>query len=93
MIEACSLLSFLRNASVMHPNHISDYIYCVYVSKMHRKRFFYEVTTHLILFFEQTFPLNSLLFPLIPPCYLLNACILTIRQRMMSSFAKVRLLF
>jgi hypothetical protein len=60
--EAYSLLSFLRNASVMHPNHMSDYIYCVYVSKMHRKSFFYEVTTHLILFFEQTFPLKSLLF-------------------------------
>ena len=77
--EACSLLSFLRNASVMHPNHMSNYIYCVYVSKMHRKRFFYEVTTHLILFFEQTFPLKikSLLLPLITPCYLLDACILT----------------
>jgi hypothetical protein len=67
--EACSLLSFLRNASVMHPNHMSNYIYCVYVSKMHRKRFFYEVNTHLILFFEQTFPLKikSLLLPLNTP--------------------------
>jgi hypothetical protein len=61
--EACSLLPFLRNASVMLPNHMSDYIYCVYVSKMHRKSFFYEITTHLILFFEQTFPLKSLLLP------------------------------
>ena len=79
--EAGSLLSFLRNASVMHPNHMSNYIYCVYVSVyiMHRKSFFYKVTTHLILFFEQTFPLKikSLLLPLITPCYLLDACILT----------------
>ena len=36
-----SLLPFLRNASVMHPNHMSDYIYCVYVSKMHRKSVFF----------------------------------------------------
>jgi hypothetical protein len=39
---------FVSHASVMHPNHMSDYIYCVYVSKMHRKSFFYEITTHLI---------------------------------------------
>ena len=32
--QAYSLLPFLRNASVMHPNHMSDYIYCVYVSKI-----------------------------------------------------------
>jgi hypothetical protein len=46
-----------------------NYIYCVYVSKMHRKRFFYEINTHLILFFEQTFPLKikSLLLPVITP--------------------------
>ena len=56
------------NASVMHPNDMSSYIYCVYVSKMHRKRFLYEVTTHLN---------KRLLLPLITPCYLLDACILT----------------
>ena len=39
--EAYSLLPFLRNASVMHPNHMGDYIYCVYVSKMHRKSVFF----------------------------------------------------
>ena len=32
--QAYSLLPFLRNASVMYPNHMSDYIYCVYVSKI-----------------------------------------------------------
>jgi hypothetical protein len=50
--EACSLLLVLWNASViyvMHPNHMSDYIYCVYVNKMHRKVFFYEITTHFHL--------------------------------------------
>ena len=77
--EACSLLSFLRNASVFcNASQPYERLYIhVYVSKMHRKMFFYEVTTHLILFFEQTFPLNSLLLPLITPCYLLDACILT----------------
>jgi hypothetical protein len=70
----------------MHPNHMSDYIYCVYVSKMHRKRFFYEITTHLILFFEQTFPLiyKSLLLLFISRVHI------NIFAR---SFAKVRLLF
>jgi hypothetical protein len=45
------------------PQPYELYVYCVYVSKMHTKVFFYEITTHLILFFEQTFPLKSLLLP------------------------------
>ena len=74
--EACSLLPFLRNASVIHPNHMSDYIYCVYdnVSKMHRKSFF---LVHLILFFER-FHLKVYFYPNVStPCYLLDACLLT----------------
>jgi hypothetical protein len=43
--EAYSLLPFLRNASQPYERL---YIYCVYISKMHRKSFFYEITTHLI---------------------------------------------
>jgi hypothetical protein len=48
MTEACSLLLFLRNASVLcnASQLMSDYTYCVYVNKMHRKSFFYEITAH-----------------------------------------------
>ena len=62
---------FLRNASVMYPNHMSDYIYCVYVSKMHRKSFFIRHDHS----FDFVFRLKSLM--LITPCYLLDACMLT----------------
>jgi hypothetical protein len=61
--EACSLLSFLLNASVMHPNHMSDYIYCVCVSIC-----FSNKRSHLQVYF---------ILMLITPCYLLDSCILT----------------